>query len=630
VIPAVSAIHRGVDGTLWIGTAQGVWKRASNGEVQKLPELPEIVRNQQVHALTVDAAGDLWVSPERDILYRLRKGAWEPFGNLAGLPRQSALAQTLGSDGRMWFGYADGSVAVTQGDDVKLYTSSDGLAPRQVSSISVTREILVGGEDGVVVFHEGRFHRLIVDDAMTLEGLTGLLQTQDGDVWLNSLRGAVRIDGQNLQRALQNGTYAVPLETFDGNDGYPGTAQQARPKPTLSQGSDGRLWFSGTLGAGWLDPDRIHRNTVPPPVHIRSVITNDKPYAVGSSVELPKGTRDLQVSYTALSLARPEHVRFRYRLEGYERAWTDAGGRREAYFTNLPPGDYRFRVIAANESGMWNDAGASVSITLPPTFTQTRVFLGLCAIAGIAALWGAYVVRIRQVTARERGRLQERLSERLRIARELHDTLLQGVQGLILQFQAIANQGDMREQTRQTINDALDRADALLVEGRDRVKDLRSATVLPLSLRQQLLEAVEHMSEEQRAKLRVIENGTLRDLYPMVREEVVRITSEAIINALRHAAAATIEIEVSYERARLRINVRDDGRGMDESMIRAGREGHFGLLGMQERTKRIRGQIKIWSRPGAGTEVSLTVPASMAYVRRRWTQAAQVVSPSPP
>jgi signal transduction histidine kinase len=189
------------------------------------------------------------------------------------------------------------------------------------------------------------------------------------------------------------------------------------------------------------------------------------------------------------------------------------------------------------------------------------------------------------------------------------------MQGLILTVHAAAN---TPEPSRQALNEALDRADALLAEGRDRVKDLRTSPTALVSLRQRLLEAVELVSEEGRAKLRVIEKGTPRDLYPIVREEVVSITSEAMMNALRHAAAATIEIEVSYERRCLRINVRDDGRGMEASIVQGDRAGHFGFIGMQERTKRIRGQLNIWSRPGAGTEVSLTVPASIAYVRSRW------------
>jgi signal transduction histidine kinase len=255
-----------------------------------------------------------------------------------------------------------------------------------------------------------------------------------------------------------------------------------------------------------------------------------------------------------------------------------------------------------------------MTIAIPPSFTQTRGFLALCVIAALALLWGVYAVRVKQVTARERSRLEERLSERERIARELHDTLLQGVQGLTMKMQAVVDKSDMREASRQAMNDAMDRADALIAEARDRVKDLRSASTP--GLRQQLVDVIEHLPGEQRAKLRVIEHGTPRDLHAIVCEESVRIASEATVNALRHAAASIVEIEVAYERRSLRVNVRDDGQGIEEAVLRQGREGHFGLLGMRERAKRIRGEIDIWSRPGSGTEVSLTVPARMAYARK--------------
>jgi signal transduction histidine kinase len=503
---------------------------------------------------------------------------------------------------------------------VTWYGEPEGLSIGTISAIHAGSYFVAAGERFVAILHEGRFHTLrATETPAALEGVGGIVEAHDGDLWLNGARGAVRIAADALREAVRSGSFTVALEVFDTQDGFPGVSQRVWPLPTLKRGTDDRLWFAGTAGVGWLDPRRIRRNTVAPPLHIRSVLSDGRAYPHAEGAQLPQGAHNLQINYTATSLSRPERVRFRYRLDGYDEAWVDAGARRSAFYTNLPPSSYRFQVSAANETGLWNEAGAAVTIVIPPTFTQTRAFLALCAIAALALLWAAYAVRIRQVTARERSRLQERLSERERIARELHDTLLQGMQGLILEVQAAAN---TREPSRQALNEALDRADALLAEARDRVKDLRGSAAAPVSLRQRLLETVEHVSAEERAKLHVIERGTPRDLYPSVREEAVSIASEAMMNALRHAAATTIEIEVSYERRCLRINVRDDGRGMEGSIIQDGREGHFGLVGMQERTRRIRGHLNIWSRPGAGTEVSLTVPASIAYVRRRWLRLA--------
>jgi ligand-binding sensor domain-containing protein len=227
-IPGVTAIHRDAHGTLWIGTAHGVWQRTPNGDVRKLPELPASAGGAAVQTLAVDAAGDLWVSVGTT-LYRCRQGAWQPFGNLGGFPQQRAMAQTMGSDGRMWFGYVDGNVAAIRGDSVKQYTSLDGLPRSRVTAIGAGRDVVVAAEDGVQVLRDERFHRLIAQDKIALHGVSGMLQLRNGDLWLNGARGAVRIDGRDLERAVRTGTYIVPLEVFDVEDGYPGVAQEVRP-----------------------------------------------------------------------------------------------------------------------------------------------------------------------------------------------------------------------------------------------------------------------------------------------------------------------------------------------------------------------------------------------------------------
>jgi signal transduction histidine kinase/ligand-binding sensor domain-containing protein len=624
---AINAAERDANGAVWVGGAQGVFRQELGNHFVKLPALPAEARDREIHAIVVDGAGDPWVTVVQSGFFRLRNGTWQANGNLAVLPTTRSDVQARDPAGRIWIGYRDGRIAVVRDDTVSWYGTPDGLQLGMIAAIHVNQFAVVAGERAVSILHAGRFHTLKArEEPAALEGVTGIAQARNGDLWMSGAQGAVRIAAADLQEALRTERYTVTPEVFDSQDGFPGVALRVRPVPTLIQGTDDRLWFSGTLGLGWLDPQRIRRNPNPPPVHIRSVISDGTAYSNAAEVRVPQGTQSLQVSYTAPSLSRPERVRFRYRLDGYDREWIDAGTRRTAFYTNLPPGDYHFRVIAANDSGVWNDAGASVNITLPPTFVQTKLFLALCVLAGLAVMWFAYMLRIRRVTARERGRLEERLGERERIARELHDTLLQGVQGLFLQLQAEVNRPAMPDEARRRMNDALDHADDMLRQGRDRVKDLRSATPAPKGLRQDLLTAAEPMSGEHRAQLRVIESGTPRELHPIVREEAVRIAIEATINAFRHAEARAIEVEVSYEPRQLRIHVRDDGRGMEESVVRAGRAGHFGLMGMQERTKRIRGEIRIWSRPGLGTEVNLTVPASMAYVRQRRTWRETIAS----
>lgn len=617
-IPAVTAIHRDARGVLWIGAAQGLWKRHSDGEFQRLPALPAPERDRQIHALTVDAAGDLWAAPASAALYRFREDAWQPFGNLTDLPQQRVMAQALGADGRMWFGYLDGSIAAVRDDRVRVYAAGAGLR-RPVSAISAAQEIFVAArEDGVFVLDREGFQRVRAQDPAALVNVSGILQLANGDLWLNGIRGAVRIDGRQMKRAILDGSYEVPLEVFDTEDGYPGIAQDRRPMPTITQGSDGKIWIATSLGAAWLQPDKIHRNVVPPSVYIRSVTADQKQYQVANGAQLPKGTRDFQVSYTALSLARPERVRFRYRLEGYDSTWTDAGNRREAYFTNLPPGTYRFAVLAANPNGIWSKSAQAISIQIPALFVQTRAFAALCVAAAIALLGIAYALRVRYLTARERSRLEERLVERERIARELHDTLLQGVQGIILGVQAVADQIASHDRARVSIEQALQRADALLIEGRERVKNLRTAVGEADSLRQALLGEAAQLAGDGVPRIVVTEQGAARSVHPIVHEEVMRIAAEALTNAVRHAVASRIDVELCYASRSLMLTVRDDGQGVAESVLGLGREGHFGLMGMRERANRIGGELTITSLPGAGTRVTLVVPARVAFVGRSW------------
>jgi signal transduction histidine kinase/ligand-binding sensor domain-containing protein len=617
-IENVSALYRGRDGTLWIGSREGIWRRESTGRFNRLPSMPQPANGDTIHSITADDTGELWVSVVRSGLFRFQNGEWQFNGGLAALPQERPRAQALDSSGHEWFGYADNRVAVVSGEKVILYGPADGIQVGIVGAIHRGAHTVIAGEGGVVIEHEGRFHALTAQETPSaLEGVNGIVETANGDLWLAGFDGAVHIPARELDEAVRTRTYTVAAEVFDSEEGFPGAAQRIRPVPTVIEGTDGRLWFAGTLGVGSIDPNHVRRNPDPPPVVIRSLVADHIAYSAETSAQLPQRTRDLQISYTALNLTRPERVRFRYRLDGYDKNWVDPGTRRQAFYTNLPPGDYRFRVIASNESGLWNKTGASVSIRIPPAFTQTSAFVSLCALTAFVLIGAAYLLRVRQLTSRERERLAERLYERGRIARELHDTLLQGVQGLLLRFQAIADQISDPQGARQAMNQALDRAEALLVESRLRVKDLRRAEEQDVPLGQWLRSAGEQMTNGQATRLRIIETGEPRDLHPVVQEEVANIATEAMFNAFRHAAAKEIEVELVYKRRELRISIRDDGCGMDTSVLTHGRDGHFGLRGMRERAARVKGELTVWSRPGAGTEVTLTVPAATAFAAKQ-------------
>jgi signal transduction histidine kinase len=375
---------------------------------------------------------------------------------------------------------------------------------------------------------------------------------------------------------------------------------------------------------------RMRRNSLPPPVTIWSVTAGNRTYPVtADALRLPVHTSKLAIEYTAGSLTVPERVRFRYKLDGSDREWQDAGGRREVFYTNLAPGEYSFHVIASNNDGVWNTDGSSINFTISPAFYQTTWFRVLSGLVGFLLLWRLYDFRAGQIRAKVRARLEERLAERERIARDLHDTLLQGVEGLVLRFQAAANRISRREPARELLERALERADQVLEESRDRVMNLRDGSGDAGELAQTLAAAGEELAALYPAQFRGSIEGNPRDLHPIAREELLLIGREALANAFRHAGASMIEAEVSYGDTAVKIRVRDDGRGIDAAVLNSGRPGHWGLQGMRERAGHLRANLEVWSRPGIGTEIELSLQAELAYRRgrrrapwSRWRRAA--------
>ena len=363
------------------------------------------------------------------------------------------------------------------------------------------------------------------------------------------------------------------------------------------------------------------RNQVRPPIVIRSIIANGIRYTSPAALKLPPRTRDLTIDYTALSLAIPERVRFRYKLEGSDTQWRDAGTRREAFYTNLSPGPYRFLVMASNNDGVWNEVGGAWSFRIAPTFYQTIWFRTLAALAGIALMWLLYRLRLRQITARADLRYAERLEERTRIARELHDTLLQSFQGLMLRFQVV-NEMLPPGEAKHELDQTLQRADQAIAEGRDAVRDLRSSTAISNDLAEGVKALGDELATRDSASFRLVAEGPVRDLHPIIRDEIYRIACEALRNAFRHARARYIEVEITYAERLFRLRIRDDGDGIAPGILEEGRSWHYGLPGMRERAKKISAKLNVWSGMGTGTEIDLSIAGPIAYraspARRRF------------
>lgn len=412
--------------------------------------------------------------------------------------------------------------------------------------------------------------------------------------------------------------HEVDFERFDAHDGLLGAASQLRPMPSLVLGDDGLLWMATANRINWIDPSRIVRNPVPPPVLVQDLAIGEQRYRPLPGLELPKSTNNLRIDYTALSLGVPERVRFRYRLDGVDSDWQDPGTRRQAFYTNLDPGHYRFRVMAANEDGVWNQQEAQLAFTIPPTFIETLWFKLLCAIAAGLLLWAAYRWRLRQVTNQLRRGLEDRADERERIARALHDTFLQSVQGLMLRVQTLLKRLPPGGDAYQLVEKILNQADTVLAEGRDQVSGLRTVTRFQHDLPRLFSELGQQLREEHAADFALIVTGELAAIKEPAGEHLYHIGREALLNAFRHAGACRIELELGYARDHITLQVRDDGRGIAEEVLAAGElPGHWGLIGMRERAAKIGATLDLWCRPSMGTVVELRAPGAAVYERRR-------------
>ncbi len=564
-------------------------------------------------------AGAIWAVFGDRGLFRRQDDVWTAV-TAPGLATLPTTRMRVDIQGGVWLFDDDRVRRLAQGRLV-VYTAASGPDIGLTDAfVADSRGVLLAGTQGASFFDGRVFHTLSRQQAPFLRFVSGVVADDAGGTWFHTDSGIYRVSTDQLAQAFRDPAARLDYQQFDARDGLRSAATVSQFGSSAVRGPDGRLWFLNSGTVAWIDPHHLYRNPVAPPVSIKSLTVDGHAVNTGAVGHLPAGVSNLQIDYTALSLQDPDRVKFRYQLDGVDETWMDAGDRRQAFYTRPSPGQYRFHVIAANHDGVWNTTGATLDFEIPPTFTQSAGFKLLCALVVALALWLIYFLRMRQVTIALHNRHQERVAERERIARELHDTLLQGVQGLILKFQDATEEIPSGTAARRKMEEALDRADEVLIEGRDRVKDLRTTPASGTDLPSEIGAMGAELSRRHSTPFKVSVDGNPRPLTPIVREELARIAREALANAFHHARAKQVEAEIIYHRTDLRLRVRDDGCGIDILVIESGRPDHWGLPGMRERAKKIRATFDVWSKPGAGTEIEVRVPARMAYLRhgRRW------------
>jgi signal transduction histidine kinase/ligand-binding sensor domain-containing protein len=627
---SVGVATRAADGSVWVAGDSGLL-HYTRGVVANIP-LPTgggatapawAVSHQTFQALAAVGDDEIWLSIARSGLFHWKKGEWERLP--PGLPPGPAIRLQVDARNRLWFTYPDNEIAILDHGQLTHLVASDGLAVGNVLALDVRpRHVWIAGDLGVQVLVGKRFIPLRGIKGTNFRVASGILETQSGELWINAARGVYRVSKEDVARVLSGSEKPIDFELFDWHDSLESGAIVVRPGPTLLQTADGRIWISREQGVWSVDPNHIPRNPVPPIVSIEDVVSAGNTFSAAAPLELPRNSRNIRIDYTGALMRDPERVRFRYRLIGVDDDWQDAGQRRQAFYTNLGPGRYTFEVMAANCDGVWSEKSAELRLHVLPAFYERLWFRALCVLAGAALIVLIVFIRVAQVHARYRLLLQERHAERERIARDIHDTLLQGIQALLFRLQIWELNPVISEPLRREISKLIPQAIAIIVEGRERILMLRRTETKPSELRQTLQAIATEESGDEPPAVSIHLTGAPAALTPDAFEQLVDIAREAIRNAYLHGRAKRITLTLSYRRQSFSLTISDDGKGIDAATLQAsGTTGHFGLIGMSERARQLHAQFRIENNEPSGTRVTVVVPARTAYCKvRNWPWCA--------
>jgi signal transduction histidine kinase/ligand-binding sensor domain-containing protein len=623
---APNSLFQDGHGRVWASTDHGIGY-IKNDRFVPLTGVPA----GEVLSMAEDTTGDLWISNVNSGLIRVRQGKVRqqiPWSELNHRDPASAMVSDR-VHGGMWLGFFNGGLVYFADGRIRAsYTADDALGEGRVNSLrnDLDGALWVSTEGGLSRLKTGHIATLKRRNGLPCDSVHWLAQDDNGSFWLYMPCGLVRLPKTELDSwaaaadVQRDSGIKVQSTVFDSSDGVRSLANVGTFTPQLAKSAGGELWFLPWDGVSIINPRRLALNELPPPVHIEQVTADRKSFDATENIRLPPLVRNLEIDYTALSLVVAEKVFFRYKLEGVDRDWQDARTRRQAFYTDLPPGTYQFRVIACNNSGVWNETGDQLDFSVAPAWFQTNLFRVACAAVFLLILWALYQLRLRQLAHQFNITLEARVNERTRIARELHDTLLQSFQGLTLHFQRARNLlPDRAPEAIQTLDKALDGAEQAIVEGRAAIYDLRPPAPAAKVLAEDLTAFGEELvaketNDKEPVHFRMVVEGSPHALRPNVHVDIFRIAREALRNAFSHSHGHLIETELAYTEKLFRLRVRDDGKGIDpDERVAAEQTGHWGLKGMRERAEYLGGELEVWSEPGAGTEIELKVPASIAY-----------------
>jgi ligand-binding sensor domain-containing protein/signal transduction histidine kinase len=613
----------GREGDIWAGRRDGGLThlhQSSKGISAKTFTTADGLAQNTVFSVFQSRAGTVWAGTLNSGLSKFQAGHWTTYTTRHGLPANTITNIGEDSQGGLWVGTPEGLASLAN-ERWQTYGSSDGLPSGDISSILPDADsrgdpiVWVGTRKGLARFHSGRIQNVSSQSEVLQEPILGLTKDHAGNLWISTMDHLVRL---NRDQLLNETAQPASLRIYGRGDGVDQPGGSSRI-PSLVTDSAGNVWAATRGGIRVTNAAYMLHQSVATVVNVESIITDNGALDIRAP-HTPALQRRIVFNFNGLNFDAPDRIQFRYRLDGYDKDWNESIDSRQAVYTNLDPATYRFRVIATNTEGQWNSREASISLVIEPALWQTSWFRSVCFVLCVLLAWGVYRIRMRQLAAHNHLVLEGRIAERMRIAQDLHDTLLQSFHALMLRFQAVSNMLPQRpSDAKELLDTAIDRAAEALAESRHAVQKMRA----PLVESADLVEALTRLGDELRdahsgvtlaPSFRVLLEGVPRTVNPLVRDDLYRIGREAIGNAFRHANARQVEVELRYEPGALTLRIRDDGVGMEPHLLaRGSRQGHWGLSGMRERTRGLGGRFTVWSELRQGTEIEANIPGRVAY-----------------
>jgi signal transduction histidine kinase/ligand-binding sensor domain-containing protein len=603
----------GNDGELWIGRQQGgltlVRSKGDSVSTKTYTQADGLAQNS-VYAVHRSRDGSLWAGTLSGGVSRFDKARFKTYTTADGLSSNTVTSIAESPDATMWFATPNGLSALSNGQ-WRIFTVRDGLPSPDLNCLLVDSSgvLWVGGTAGLAYFASDRVQIPLHLPESLREQIFGIAEDRANSLWIATSNHVLRV---RRDRLLAGDVSDAEVQEYGLADGLHGVEGVKRHQSVVAD-PQGRIWFSMNRGISVVDPSRATGTSAPALVHVEAVSADGTPVGLRGPIRMSGSHQRFTFNYSGLSLTSPDRVRYRYRLDGFDRGWSEPVTARTAVYTNLSPGPYHFRVLASNSDGLWNGPEATLSFEIHPMWWQSWWFRISVLLAGGLLILAFYRSRVRRLARQYDMRLEERVNERTRIAQDLHDTLLQGVLSASMQLHVADDQLSSDSPAKPIVNRVLEVMGQVIDDGRNTLRGLRSSSLESTDLQQAFSRVPQELSAQRPVDFRVLVEGKPQPLHPVIRDEVYRIGHEALANAFRHSKASAIEVELEYADHQLRLLVRDNGCGIDPQVLRTGRDGHWGLSGMRERASRIGARLKVWSRPAGGTEVELSVPGQVGF-----------------